>query len=96
MPSPGSRPRTRHVATASAGPKGALAVGLDADIALVDLSRSWTVRAADSVSAQEYSPLEGFEMTAAVTDVFLRGSQIVTDGVVTDVAGGRYLSRPTG
>lgn len=75
--------------------KGALAVGLDADIALVDLSRSWTVRAAESVSAQEYSPLEGFEMTAAVTDVFLRGTQIVTDGVVTEETGGRYLSRPT-
>ena len=77
------------------GSKGALAVGLDADIALVDLDRAWTVRAADSVSAQEYSPLEGFEMTAAVTDVFLRGEQIVTDGVVTETAGGRYLSRPT-
>ena len=35
-------------------------------------------------------------MTARVTDVFLRGNQIVTDGAVTDVAGGRYLSRPTG
>ncbi len=45
-------------------PRAPSAVGLDADIALVDLDRSWTVRAADSVSAQEYSPLEGFEMTA--------------------------------
>ena len=53
------------------------------------------MRAADSVSAQEYSPLEGFEMTAAVTDVFLRGEQIVTDGEVTEAAGGRFLSRPT-
>ncbi len=77
------------------GTKGALAVGLDADIALVDLGKSWTVRAAESVSAQEYSPLEGFDMTAAVTDVFLRGEQIVTDGVVTETAGGKYLSRPT-
>jgi allantoinase len=75
--------------------KGSLEVGKDADIVLVDLDRSWTVRADESVSAQEYSPLEGFEMTAAVTDVWLRGQQIVTDGVVTEETNGRYLSRPT-
>ncbi len=79
-----------------AATKGALRIGLDADLALVDLDRSWTVRAGDSVSAQEYTPLEGFEMTAQVTDVFLRGQQVVTDGQVTEVAGGRYLARPTG
>ena len=87
-----TNPATRY---GLAGTKGALAVGLDADIALVDLNRAWTVRAADSVSAQEYSPMEGFEMTAAVTDVFLRGAQIVVDGAVTETPGGRYLSRPT-
>jgi allantoinase len=75
--------------------KGSIEVGKDADIVLVDMSREWTVRAEDSVSAQEYSPLEGFEMTAAVTDVFLRGQQIVTDGVVTEDTNGQYLARPT-
>ena len=54
------------------------------------------MRAGDSVSAQEYTPLEGFEMTAQVTDVFLRGQQVVTDGRVTETAQGRYLARPTG
>ena len=39
--------------------------------------------------------MEGFEMTAAVTDVFLRGEQIVVDGAVTETPGGRYLSRPS-
>ena len=77
------------------GTKGSLEVGKDADIVLVDLEQDWTVRAEESVSAQEYSPLEGFEMTAAVTDVWLRGQQIVTAGVVTEETNGRYLSRPT-
>jgi len=76
--------------------KGAIKVGYDADIALVDTNRTWTVRAEDSESAQEYTPFEGFELTAKVTDTFLRGEQIMTEGVVTSAAPtGRYVSRPT-
>ncbi len=85
-------PRQRYGLGAT---KGALRVGHDADIALVSLDEAWTVRAAESESAQEYTPFEGFDMTARVTDVWLRGSRIVTDGVVTSETGGRYLSRPT-
>ncbi|MFI6999224.1 dihydroorotase family protein [Nocardia sp. NPDC050175] len=73
--------------------KGALAVGFDADIVLVDPAARWTVRAADSESAQEYTPFEGFEMNAAVTDVFLRGNHVLRDGEVQDGAHGRYLRR---
>ncbi|WP_326552086.1 dihydroorotase [Micromonospora sp. NBC_01813] len=75
--------------------KGSIRLGLDADIALVDPGHTWTVRAADSESAQEYTPFEGFELTAKVTDTFLRGRQIMTDGVVTTEPAGRYLARPT-
>jgi len=75
--------------------KGAIRVGLDADLALVDPNRTWTVRAEDSESTQEYTPFEGVELTAKVTDTFLRGQRIVTDGVVTTNTLGRYLARPT-
>ncbi len=75
--------------------KGAIAVGKDADLALVDMANEWTVRAEESVSSQEYTPFEGAELTAKVTDTFLRGTQIVTDGVVADQNGGKYLARPT-
>ena len=75
--------------------KGDLAPGFDADIALVDPDRSFVVRAADSVSTQEYTPFEGHELTGAVTDVWLRGTQILTDGEVTGAPTGRYLHRPT-
>lgn len=74
--------------------KGRLAEGLDADIAIVDPNRTWTVRAADSESTQEYTPFEGFELTAAVTDTFVRGNRVLADGVVTGEPAGRYLSRP--
>lgn len=75
--------------------KGQIAVGFDADVALVNIAHEWTVRAEESVSSQEYTPFEGAELTAKVTDTFLRGTQIVTDGVVADQNGGRYLARPT-
>lgn len=73
--------------------KGDLAVGYDADIALVDPEASWTVRAADSESAQEYTPFEGFSMNARVTDVFLRGAQICRDGAVVGEPRGVHLRR---
>ncbi|WP_062358033.1 dihydroorotase [Herbidospora yilanensis] len=76
--------------------KGAIAEGLDADFCLVDPDTTWTVRAADSESTQEYTPFEGFELTARITDTFLRGHQVLADGKVTGSPQGRYLARPTG
>ncbi|MGU3583599.1 dihydroorotase [Rhodococcus sp. C26F] len=74
--------------------KGRLAEGADADIAIIDPNRTWTVRAADSESTQEYTPFEGFELTAAVTDTFVRGNRVLADGAVTGTPAGRYLARP--
>ncbi|WP_030421751.1 dihydroorotase family protein [Streptomyces sp. SCSIO 75703] len=76
--------------------KGRIAAGYDADIALVDPGHTWTVRAADSESTQEYTPFEGFELTARVTDTFLRGHHIYADGKVCGDPLGSYLHRPTG
>ncbi|MFA9432036.1 dihydroorotase family protein [Egicoccus sp. AB-alg2] len=77
------------------GTKGTLAPGYDADVALVDPSRSFVVRAEDSESTQEYSALEGVEIGATVTDVFLRGQRIVEDGNVVGQPHGRFQHRPT-
>ncbi|MFI0732844.1 dihydroorotase family protein [Streptomyces sp. NPDC021225] len=74
--------------------KGAIAPGFDADIALVDPGRTWTVRAAESESTQEYTPFEGFELTARVTDTFLRGHHILRAGEVVGEPVGAYLHRP--
>lgn len=73
--------------------KGHLAPGYDADIAIVDPSRSYVVSAEDSESAQEYSALEGIEIGATVTDTFLRGEQILDAGRVVGEPRGRYLHR---
>ena len=75
--------------------KGVIAAGYDADLALVDPKVTWTVRAEDSESAQEYTPFEGFELTAKVTDTFVRGNHVLSEGQISGVPVGQYLSRPT-
>ncbi|MEU8247674.1 dihydroorotase family protein [Nonomuraea sp. NPDC048916] len=74
--------------------KGTLAPGFDADICLVDPGSTWTVRAAESESAQEYTPFEGFELTAKVTDTFVRGNHVLDAGKIVGRPLGRYLRRP--
>ena len=75
--------------------KGTIAEGYDADFCLVDDTQSWTVAAAESESTQEYTPFEGFELTAKVTDTFLRGQAVLEDEKVVGEPRGRYLHRPT-
>ncbi|WP_181763631.1 dihydroorotase [Streptomyces albidus (ex Kaewkla and Franco 2022)] len=76
------------------GAKGLIAEGYDADLALVDPTRSWTADAAASESTQEYTPLQGLEIGATVESTFLRGRQIYAGGEVKGTPSGRYLSRP--
>ena len=75
--------------------KGDLAPGFDADIALLDPDRAFTVRAADSPSAQGYTPFEGQRLTGQVTATFLRGELVWEDGHIIGSRSGRYLRRPT-
>ena len=75
--------------------KGAIDVGFDADIALVDPNASHVVAAEDSLSMQEYTPFEGFEINAKVTDTWWRGKRIFGDGKVLGAPDGKYLHRPT-
>lgn len=56
--------------------KGAIAVGYDADIAIVDPSAKTTVSAADMRSRQRHGALEGHEFGFAIKDVFVRGERV--------------------
>lgn len=73
--------------------KGDIAVGSDADFCLVDDAVNYTVHADDSFSAQEYTPFEGFELTAKVTDTYLRGEAIFSDGNIVGKPRGTFVRR---
>ncbi len=73
--------------------KGDLAVGFDADFCLLDDEVEYVVRADESFSTQEYTPFEGFELTAKVTDTFLRGERVFGDGEILGSARGRFVRR---
>ena len=75
--------------------KGDISEGLDADIALVDPKKTWTIRAKDSESTQGYTPFEGIELKAKVMATFLRGELVCENGNVIGKPRGRYLHRPT-
>jgi len=75
--------------------KGDIAVGLDADLVLVDPHESFVVRAAESPSQQGYTPFEGQELTGRVKSTFLRGQLVYQNGNIVGPARGQYLSRPT-
>ena len=74
--------------------KGTIGVGYDADVVLVDPNATWTVDPAASFSTQEYTPFEGFELTAKVSDVWLRGRRVLDRGRIVGDPTGRYLKRP--
>ena len=75
--------------------KGTIGVGYDADFCLVDPSHSWTVDASASESTQEYTPFEGFEIGAQVTDTWVRGHQVLNRGNISGQPRGQYLHRGT-
>ena len=74
--------------------KGTIAVGADADLALLDPARSWTVRAEDLHTRADFSAWEGWEVTGKVVTTILRGAVVVADGrFVGAPAGGRFHER---
>lgn len=73
--------------------KGDLAVGFDADIALVDTTKQVVIRPQDSESTQEYTPFEGFTLDAVVTDTFVRGHHVLADGAIVGEPVGRFVPR---
>jgi dihydropyrimidinase len=75
--------------------KGALAVGMHADITLWDPDKTVTYGANDLHDNVGYNPWVGRTVTGWPTDVWLRGTQIVTDGTLTTTPGmGRKIDRP--
>ena len=75
--------------------KGRIAVGLDADLAIVDLERDYLCRREDVVSSAGYSIYEGRRFKGQVVHTLVRGRFAVRDGALVEnaVGSGRFVER---
>jgi len=71
--------------------KGRIAVGADADLALVDLGQRFTVRANDLLYRHQQSPYVGRTLTGRVVQTILRGKPIFKDGKIIAIHRGQLI-----
>jgi dihydroorotase (multifunctional complex type) len=77
-----------------AGRKGSITVGADADLAIVDLETRRTVTPEVLLSAQEYTPFEGMELSGWPERTLLRGRVAFEHGEAVGGRDGVYLKAP--
>jgi dihydropyrimidinase len=74
--------------------KGAIEVGRDADLVILDPHARRTIRNADLHHTSDYTPYEGFDVAGAVRDVLVRGDEVIRDGRFVGRRGaGRFVER---
>ncbi len=75
--------------------KGRVAVGMDADVAIVDLDREWTITDDVVLSKIGWTPYAGRTITGAIDRTLVRGAVVYEDGQVTGEQGWGRQARPT-
>lgn len=75
--------------------KGALAIGSDADFAIVDMEKEQPITTEVCQSAQDHTPFEGFQAKGWPTHTVVRGQIMFADGKVSDAKPGEFIKRPT-
>ncbi len=74
--------------------KGALEVGLDADVVVFDPAAERALRAGDLHHTSDYTPYEGMPVRGAVRDVLVRGEDVIRGGQFVGRRGfGRFVER---
>lgn len=73
--------------------KGTIAVGTDADLAIVDLDLERVVRAEDLKGMSDFSPFEGKRLRGWPVATVKAGRIVARDGEIVAKANGRYLPR---
>jgi dihydroorotase-like cyclic amidohydrolase len=75
--------------------KGTIAIGSDADLAIIDLDREKRVSVETLHSAQDFTPFEGINYQGWPTHTILRGNVVFeNDKVVGKPGTGQYIKRP--
>lgn len=73
--------------------KGAIAIGSDADLVLVDPDAEWTIRGADLLHKNKWTPYEGRRVRGRVDLTVLRGTVVYRDGkVLADPGFGHFVA----
>ena len=73
------------------GAKRGIMPGADADLAIVDLKRSYTVRTEDLFYRHKQTPYAGRSLTGTVVETILRGETIFKDGRIASLPIGRLV-----
>lgn len=75
--------------------KGNLAIGRDADLAVIDINKEKEVTLDNLYTAQDFSPELGMKLKGWAEYTILRGNGIFENGEVTGKPGyGEYIKRP--
>lgn len=74
--------------------KGAITVGADADLAVVDLNETQTVTPELLQSAQKFTPFRGQKLKGWPRETILRGKVMMRNSRVIGQTNGRYIPRP--
>lgn len=77
------------------GGKGAIEVGNDADIVLLDLSQEWPLSSDELGYRHRHSPFVGWPLRGRVVRTLLRGRAVFADGQVVSPPAGRLVTRST-
>lgn len=75
--------------------KGAIEIGKDADLAIVDLDSEWTLDRSDIASSAGYSIYEGWRFRGRVRHTLVRGGFALRDGALQggQIGQGRFVRR---
>jgi len=71
--------------------KGRIAEGYDADLVLVDLNQSATIRDDDQLTKSRWSPWHGVTLTGWPVHTFVMGQTVFANGKVDDNMLGREI-----
>ena len=63
-------------------PGGSLAVGMPADIAIIDMDKEWTVEAGKFESKSRNCPFQGWKLRGQVVSTIVGGKVIVDNGKI--------------